>query len=275
MRHPMLERLRRRRLPAAVSRLTAWARALARGHARIPGDRPAAGVLVTPPRPVPPLRAASASTVVRVLARVGLDVRVLRAAAATARSAAPSLTGAARSAVRRMPAPAARGRGAPHAPVLPTPLPLPRLASPAGSPVRPAPPAPLAVAASRTTVLRLVEHRRRIEGPPWRAPSEPAGMSRQRDGRPAARERSRAARRPGRTALEAWGRPGAAMVLAPGPAAAVAAAAAAASPSPLRVFEPEPRPAAPPVPEVEQLTDEVVRQIDRRIAAHRERLGRI
>jgi hypothetical protein len=48
---------------------------------------------------------------------------------------------------------------------------------------------------------------------------------------------------------------------------------------PAPVHEPEPRRAAPtpaaPAADVERLTDEVVRRIDRRIAAHRERLGRI
>ena len=69
------------------------------------------------------------------------------------------------------------------------------------------------------------------------------------------------------------------MVLPPGPAAAIAAAVAAAPPGLVHVHEPEGRDAAPPpavpAPDVERLPDEVVRQIDRRIAAHRERLGRI
>jgi hypothetical protein len=275
MTHPLLERLRRQRVPVAVSRLTAWVRSLAGRHARLAGGRPATGVLLVPPRPRP--RVTGASTVVRVLARVGVDVRVTRAAAAVRTVERPGGAPAAAPLPQARPTPvAAPGRLL----LLPAP-PAPRPAvAVAVAPARSAPAAPPAVAASRTAVLRLVEHRRRIEGPPWRPLREPAEAPAARAGRPAAAPRPEALRQPGTTAFEAWARPRASMVLAPGPAAAVVAAAAAVTPPvPARPDEPAPRGAAavpaPPAPDVERLTDEVVRQIDRRIAAHRERLGRI
>ncbi|MBT1090315.1 hypothetical protein KJZ88_02265, partial [Streptomyces sp. Tu102] len=45
---------------------------------------------------------------------------------------------------------------------------------------------------------------------------------------------------------------------------------------PLRHFSPSPPPQSPQLPlDLDRLTDDIVHRIDRRITAHRERLGRI
>jgi hypothetical protein len=253
--HPLLEH---------TGRWGAWARGFAARRARIIDGRRASGELLSWPRP-PRAARPCAPVVLQLSPRIHLDLRTaltrVTAGAGTvtpARRAAPLRIVRAPRLVRAethvLAAPPTASAAAPRLTVLPGAA-LTRPQAPAPAPA----PTPQRPTQQRPAGARAGAHPLPSPDPHAAAPMHVAAR-----GGDVRRRLRRAERQPVRS------RP--AMVLPPAPVATVAGAQP--SPEPPARLAPRSR-AESAALDLEHLADQVVRQIDRRITAHRERFGRI
>jgi hypothetical protein len=259
----LLRWVRPGRAAAAGLRWREWARALSSAHGRVVGGSAAQGVLALVPAtpgsafPARP-GARSFAPVIRLSPQINLSLRTVAVLGAPVAVLARPAT---RTAMSRRTEGSTRAGSQPLAPAGGS---LALLAA-----VEPP------VERERQVVTRIVERFRRVELPPrWVGTAGDSQGAATPSGAAPSRLRS-GLELPGVVERSApW--PGAAPDLTL-PRRPSAESGQAAAPAPLdrseRAF-PDPEPPLPRV-DVERLTDEVVRQIDRRIVAHRERQGRI
>jgi len=262
----MLHTTRRRRR-AVAGRWSAWARALAGGHARTLRPRRDRAMTLITPR----LRGtARANTHISLAVHPHIHLAARRAEDSRAtsspprpgpsvklsgvRSVSPGIGAPSRAAALRPP-----GRGS----AVPAPAAPAATAARGGKPRR----VEVVATASVLTVRKIARAHQRVEerlSPPFKP------VVRGPDGEPFVPPTASASRRQPsvpETHLRPHGRP---MSLATPPRVP------SDQPSPARATErTHPIPARPAEFDLQALTDQVVRQIDRRIVAHRERLGRM
>jgi hypothetical protein len=238
-----------------------WASSVAARHKRVARAGGASGILLTLPQWHAP-RSPGARSEVKLDARIGLALRsfVTFGSPTPARLLAASPGIAPASAAVRVPTPAPRSQ-----------LALLRLAGP---PDR-ASAAGVVRELCRETIRRIVEERSRVELPLRLGAATPADPT--RAGIDAESAALATPLRP--THQDAWvDRPPEPALRPPQvlpPSHDVRRAVAEALEGRGAAEPPAPQPPAAAPVELDQLTDEVVRQIDRRIVAHRERMGRI
>jgi hypothetical protein len=251
-----------------MTRAVAWVRALTAGRRRVLAQPPRPAMVLAV-RPVRPVAARVPVAVHNAFSSIRHEVHRHPTLVRAARAVTPPTPAAPPTVVPR----AAHARGAPEP-----------VRGPAGPPGQPGPPGPAlvlwraqgaaalrlpaAAAAVRAAVAQVTDAHRRVEGPARPLRALPIAG---REPDPSAAARLRAAPLPlpaRRPALGAAAAPAMVLRRAAAPAANDGAEAGRDLAAPRR-------PGAPAAVDLEALTDRVVAQIDRRIVAHRERLGQI